>query len=326
MVEVPAEVTTVSGEGRDIVTAIAQAAEELGLEANRVAYKIDMTHFQNATGGSRCRDSVRIIAWPRPKGEKAPEEVRSSAREETREETRSSGRKETRSTAREDDSDADTEIKEESAPVEETKLLEPSPASEKACAWVATLLVHMGIEATVEGGGDTERVQMVIRADQPGRVVGKRGTTLSAIRHIVRLLLVEHGDPIIDVDVDKTGAPVDLSGRSRERRGRDRKDNGRRGGNRDRSHGGRSRDGDRDRGGRSRDGDRNKGRIAPEKLKALAERAAEKAIESGKTITINLELNSYDRRLVHMTIADIDGIESRSEDKEGMKFIQIVPE
>ena len=48
MVEVPAEVATVSSEGRDIVTAIAQAAEELGLEANRVAYKIDMAHFQNA--------------------------------------------------------------------------------------------------------------------------------------------------------------------------------------------------------------------------------------------------------------------------------------
>jgi predicted RNA-binding protein Jag len=306
MVEVPAEVTTVSSEGRDIVTALAQAAEELGLESKRVAYKIDLDHFRNATGGSRCRDSVRIIAWPRPEGEEAPEETRAAPSE--------------------DDSDADTDIQEEAAPVEEAKPLPSSPASDKACAWVLTLLGHMGIEATVQGGADDERVQLVIRADQPGRVVGKRGTTLSAIRHIVRLLLKEDGDPIIDVDVDKTGVPVDLSGRGRERRGRDRKDSGRRGDrdrDRGRGRGGRSRDRDRD---RDRDSDRNKGRVAPEKLKALAQRAAEKAIESGKTITINLELNSYDRRLVHMTIADIDGIESRSEEKEGMKFIQIVPE
>jgi len=299
MVEVPTE--TVRGEGRDVVTALAQAAEELGLDTNRVAYKIDMTHFRNATGGTRCRDSVRIIAWPRPEGEEAPPEVRSAPEER----------------------DEERPPREAAKPAEDYPPLEPSPASELACAWVSKLLTHMDIEATVDGGADNERVQMVIRADQPGRVVGKRGTTLSAIRHIVRLLLVEHGDPVIDVDVDKTGVPVDLSSRPRERRGRDRKDNGRRGGNRDRDRdrgrGGRSHDGDRDR-------DRNKGRVAPEKLKALAERAAEKAIESGKTITINLELNSYDRRLVHMTVADIDGIDSRSEEKDGMKYIQIVPE
>jgi predicted RNA-binding protein Jag len=185
----------------------------------------------------------------------------------------------------------------------------------------------MGIEATVVGGANEERVLLVIRADQPGRVVGKRGSTLSSIRHILRLMLTEHGDPIIDVDVDKTGVEVDLTPRKRERKPRERKENNRndrgRGQDRGQDRGrGRGRDRDRD---RDQDDDR-KGRVSPDTLKALAQRAAEKAIESGKVITITKELNSYDRRVVHMEIADLEGISSRSEEKDGLKYVQIIPE
>ena len=299
MVSIPEGVETVSGEGRDVVTALAQAAESLGLETKRVAYKIDMSHFRNqATGGTVCRDSVKIIAWPRPEGEEAPEEVQAEA---------SQG---------EDTSDTEEEAEPEVA----AEPLQANAVSDLACEWLRALLKHMNIEATVEGGADDSRVMLAIRADQPGRIVGKRGSTLSSIRHLLRLMLEEHGDPIIDVDVDKDGVDIDLTPRKRERPSRDRNDRGR-GGRNDRGRNDRGRG----RGRRDRDDDR-RGRVAPDTLKALARRAAEKAIESGKVITITKELNSYDRRLVHMTIADIEGIQSRSEEKDGMKFVQVIPE
>jgi predicted RNA-binding protein Jag len=319
MQSVPEGVETVSGEGRDVVTALAQAAEALGLETKQVKYTIDMSHFRNqATGSTVSRDSVKIIAWQRPEGEEAPEEEKAAPRVER-----------------------EKPVKEEaSEPEAPANPLEASPVSDIACEWLGVLLKHMNIEATVEGGADESRVMLAIRADQPGRIVGKRGSTLSSIRHLLRLMLVEHGDPIIDVDVDKDGVAIDLTPRKRERQARDRNDrndrndrgrgrNDRGRGRNDRGRDDRGRDDrgrdDRGRGRNDRDDDR-RGRVAPETLKALARRAAEKAIESGKVITITKELNSYDRRLVHMTIADIEGIQSRSEEKDGMKFVQVIPE
>ena len=53
--------------------------------------------------------------------------------------------------------------------------------------------------------------------------------------------------------------------------------------------------------------------------------AAEKAIESGKNITIQLEMNGYDRRIVHVEVADIVGVVSESVVKDGVKYVQIQP-
>jgi len=58
----------------------------------------------------------------------------------------------------------------------------------------------------------------------------------------------------------------------------------------------------------------------------LAQRAAEKAIETQRSVTINLELNSYGRRIVHVTIADIDGVSTTSEERDGVKVVQVVPD
>lgn len=308
MVKVPEGVETASGEGRDVVTALAQAAESLGLELGQLAYTIDLSHFRNqATGGTVSRDSVKVIAWQRPEGEEAPAELSASPVEE-----------EPASESVEEPAE------EEAAEAEEpAEPLQANEVSELACEWVRTLLTHMDIEAEVAGGADETRVLLAIRADQPGRIVGKRGSTLSSIRHLLRLMLEEHGDPIIDVDVDKSGVAVDLTPRKRERKSNDRNHRNDRNARNDRGRG--RNDRGKGRGRRERDDDR-RGRVAPETLKALAKRAAEKAIESGKVITITKELNSYDRRLIHMTIADIEGIQSRSEEKDGMKFVQIIPE
>ena len=130
-------------------------------------------------------------------------------------------------------------------------------------------------------------------------MIGRRGSTLASIRQILALALEKHGDLTIDVDVEDNRSGDDGGQRERkEGRGKDRGDRGK-----DRSP-----------------------RYSDEKLQALAKRAAEKAIETQRSVTINLELNSYGRRIVHLTIADIDGVSTASEERDGLKVVQVVPD
>lgn len=177
---------------------------------------------------------------------------------------------------------------------------------------MSTLLGHLDLEGTVVGTGSDERVHLALTIEgKAGRLIGKRGATLRSVRKLLKSALEKHyGELELDVDVNDD-RPRDNdrdSDRGDKKRGRNR----------------------RNRRGRGDD----RGRYPEEKLTALAEKAAAKAIETGQTITINLELNSYDRRIVHVAVADVDGVESRSEERTSvdpdgnevtMKFVQVIP-
>ena len=108
----------------------------------------------------------------------------------------------------------------------------------------------------------------------------------------------------LEKDFDSWNIRIDVQGgERRERRDDDRRERRGRDDRRDR----RGRDDRRD----NRDGERRSDRDV-EKLKALARRLAEEAISSGEPIHIRRELNSYERRVVHMVIAEVDGVESES--------------
>jgi hypothetical protein len=160
---------------------------------------------------------------------------------------------------------------------------------------------------------------------------------------ILRAILAPHGDLVIDVDVPgKAGEerppreerPREAGRERRDDRPRsgDRGDRGDRGPRRDdRGDRGPRRDDRRGPGGGGRFEDRprreeERNTVDPDKLRALARRAAEKAIETGKIITIQLKLNSADRRLVHVEIQDMSGVSSRSEFKDGVKYVQVIPD
>jgi len=61
------------------------------------------------------------------------------------------------------------------------------------------------------------------------------------------------------------------------------------------------------------------------KLQALAARMAEKAQKSGAIVELS-PMSPHDRRIVHMAIADIPGLSSRSEGEGEERHILIVPE
>ena len=81
---------------------------------------------------------------------------------------------------------------------------------------------------------------------------------------------------------------------------------------------GRGRDRDRnDRRGRGRDRDRNdrSSRTSEkdeESLQRMARKIAERVLETGEAEQVRRTLNSYNRRIVHMVVKDIDGVGSRS--------------
>lgn len=349
---IPEGIETITAEGGDLKSAVAAAAEQLGVETNFVGHKLDLSHFRSATGGMVPRDTVKIIAW---KSESEVKSVAAPARAPRkrdddedgggeREERRSRGRKERsdrgdrddrRSRDRDDrrgrgrdrgdrgdrgdrddrrsrgkDRDRDEKPRRRGAEAEATE------ASDYAAAWMETLLGHLGLEGTVTGTGSDDRIHLDLKIDgKAGRLIGKRGATLRSVRRLLKGALENHhGEFELDVDVN------DDRPRNEERSSDD-DDGGRKRGR------GRGRRDRRDRGG-------DKGKYPEEQLTELAVKAAAKARQTGQTITITLDLNSYDRRVVHVAIADEDGVRSQSEertvtDDDGnertVKYVQVIP-
>ena len=177
MSNAPEDAQVVSGEGTDLESAIAAAAEALGVPPHKVSHKIDLSHFRSASGGSRPRDTVKVLAWI---NNDAPEEAPEKP-------ARSSSKKPGLKGA------------------EETT----TEASEFAAEWFGQLLEYLHIEGKVTGTGTEERVHLLVEPkSRAGRLIGKRGSTLASIRHLLGLALEAHGSPVIDVDVEERGAKV----------------------------------------------------------------------------------------------------------------------
>jgi len=344
MTQIPEGKETAIGEGDDLRTAIQSIAESLNTEENLVHYKLDLAHFRSNTGISKAQRTVKIIGWvgdePRKNSRPAPQRNDESNRDDgdnDRQEQRSRGRDNRRDGGGRDrggrdnrrdgggrdrggrDKRRDRDDRRErgdnrrergddrrglKGPEEGT-----NEASELAQEWFQKLLGFMDIDGEIVATGSDERVHIRVNAkERAGRLIGRRGSTLASIRQILSLVLEKHGSLTIDVDVEDNRKD---EGPSRDDN-RDQDD--RRGGDK---RGGRER--------RDRDSGEGK-RYAEDKLRALARRAAEKAIETQRTITINLDLNSYDRRMVHLEIAEIEGVKTVSEEKDGRKVVQVVPE
>lgn len=316
--EIPQGIETVTVEGGDLKSALAMATQELGADDGYVAHKIDLTHFRSKTGSSVARSTVKIVAW---KSEDKVASVaapaggsRSRSDDGDRRDRRDRGDRGNRGDrgdrgprerrdrkdrgGRRDERRASGERRER--PERKGAEAAANEASDFAAGWLQKVLEFMDLEGTVTGTGSDERVHLDVKIEgKAGRLIGKRGATLRALRRLMRDALEQRfGEKQLDVDVNDD--------RPRESRG------------------------SRDEGSRDRGGRRERSQHSEDKLRALARRAAEKAIEERRSFTIKLELNSYDRRIVHMEVSEIDGVESQSvesEDDNGrsVKQISVVP-
>ncbi|MBM4318663.1 MAG: KH domain-containing protein [Deltaproteobacteria bacterium] len=60
-------------------------------------------------------------------------------------------------------------------------------------------------------------------------------------------------------------------------------------------------------------------------LEATAHRVAEKAISTGKTMEIHT-MSSYERRIIHMTLAPVAGVSTRSEGEGPARRLLVIPD
>ena len=178
-----------------------------------------------------------------------------------------------------------------------------------AKAWIQDLVSKMGFEGNITARNVKDRKATIAVDSESARfLVGRGGSTLQSIQSMLNAAMQEeYGEWTFEIDVQ--------GGRREERRDRD----GDRRGGRDRD---RDRRGGRERGGRDRDRDRCSERDV-QNLKRLARRVAEAVADGGEAEIIRKPLNSFERRIVHTEVADIDGVGTETIDQDGERKIRI---
>jgi predicted RNA-binding protein Jag len=185
--------------------------------------------------------------------------------------------------------------------------------AKSAQAWLKQLTELIGIETNVSYViGDEKKATIKLNSEKAGRIVGKKGSSLQAITHIFTAAMSEeHSDWTFNIDV---------SGGEREN-DRDRGDR-RRGRDRDRGRGYDRSDNDRSR-------DRRPRRTNEDDTRRLERRAAglaSKVLRTGEALEMFDELNSFERRIVHQVVQDIEGVTSKSVEVDGIKKVHLIPE
>ncbi|MEC7948074.1 MAG: R3H domain-containing nucleic acid-binding protein [Myxococcota bacterium] len=295
---------TVTAIGRTVNEAVAKAAEALGIEPEMVEHKLDISHFRNEDGRVIPQDTVKIIARAgdpeemKARAARRREQLEAAARSESR------GRDERRGGRfdRDDRRGGRGRDRDERRPRRRERDDRPAYDGDDSGAqagrtWLEGLFGHMGVEATVKARAVAEN-EAVIDIDSPSarHLVGRRGANLRAIRALFGAVMERDGQAGWSYELNVEG------GRDRDRD--------------------RDRDDRRDRDGRR--GDRRSDRDM-DKLKKLAMRLADEAVQTGEAVRIRRELNSYERRAVHVTLADHEGVETRSEGEGHTKTVLIVP-
>lgn len=277
---------TVTAEGPSLAEALQQAAVQLGVPASFLDYKFDLEHFRSKSGRPVGVDTVRVIAWS-----KDPETMAVAA----------SGK-----------------------------------------GWLEKLLELMGMRGAIEAVVKDKTCELRVSSEDARFLVGRQGTTLRAIQELLDAAMA-NAQPGWAWRVDVEGGRREGEGerrdrddrgerRDREDRRGDRGDRGDRGERRDRGDRGDrgERRGDRgDRGERRGDrGDRGENRRTEqdlEKLRRLALRLAEEVARTGEPTELRRELNSFERRVVHMAVSEVEGVYTESVGDGPMKQVRILP-
>lgn len=160
--------------------------------------------------------------------------------------------------------------------------------------WLSKTLELMGFKAKVSSS-DRNGIRFFIDSEEGGRIIGRKGSTLKSIQTMMEETAKSKGfDWSFSINVQ--GGERKEREERRPRREHDDRGRGRRSSRRD-----------------------------EEKLKNLAKKLAQRVLKDKSEIIIEKELNGFQRRVVHMAIKDIDGVESESFMDSEIKKIRLVP-
>ena len=184
--------------------------------------------------------------------------------------------------------------------------------------WLLEVIEGMELKAKITAKmTSNNKVVLGVDVDNAARFIGRGGSTLQGVSELLAETMEEKFPGIvfhISVADKRSDNDGDRGrGRGRDDRGRGRDDRGR--GRDDR---GRGRD-DRGRGGRTSERDE-------ESLQRMAQKIAERVLESGEAEQIRRAMNSYNRRIVHMAVKEIEGVGSRSLGEGQDKTIELFRE
>ena len=160
--------------------------------------------------------------------------------------------------------------------------------AEKASDFLLGVLERMGITADIDIRDDQDRTVLEIQTADTELVIGRRGVVIDALQHLVnKAVFKERGG-----ERGERGAE----------RGGERGERGRplivdAGGFRDKQ---------------------------VERLRSLAQKTATQALETKQIVALQ-PMSPHDRRIVHMAIAEIPGLSSRSEGEGEDRHILVVP-
>jgi spoIIIJ-associated protein len=164
--------------------------------------------------------------------------------------------------------------------------------AEKASDFLLGVLERMGVSADIDVREEADKVVLDIQTKDAELIIGRRGVVIDALQHLVNKVVYR----------DRTSP-----------------DRGERNGERERGE---------------RNGERGKPLVIDaggfrdkqtDRLRTLAQRMAERALTNQEIVELQ-PMTPHDRRIVHMAIAEMQGLSSRSEGEGEDRHILLVPD
>ncbi len=187
-------------------------------------------------------------------------------------------------------------------------------AAGDATSFIEELLNHMGFSAKVDiqTREQEKRAKIRINTEYAARIVGKRGATLDAVKELLLAhMKSEHHDWDFILEVPDR--------RERRRDGPERAEEPRRN----------ARPSERHARGRKRSSERSNSReprVNEDRVVRMVRKVARRVISKGEPELIRKELNSFARRIVHVTIAnEFDDLTTESIGDGPVKRVKVLP-
>jgi spoIIIJ-associated protein len=174
------------------------------------------------------------------------------------------------------------ELEEPERPEKPKKLEKPEVAGDlagMAASVLETLLTHLELKAQVAaemkpplGGEGAQVIALNVKGDDLGILIGRRGQTLAALQHIVRLIVAHQAKARVPIMIDVEGY--------KQRR--------------------------------------------YDALQALARRVADEVKSRGRPFALE-PMPAYERRIIHLTLADSPDVTTESTGEGEVRKVVIVP-
>ena len=170
-----------------------------------------------------------------------------------------------------------------------------------AVGFLEKIIAHMNMNAAPKLIGESENeIKIEIVGENLGTLIGYHGEILDSLQYLT-YLAVNKEDEEDEEFTDKPSDKSEKSDKSGEDGGKSEID----------SKGGRSDRGDKIHGIKISIDIENYRKKREETLQALAKKMAERVSKYGRSVTLE-PMNAYERRIIHATIQDIDGVSTHS--------------